>query len=636
MKRQLLLILVLSILTVFSLHAQDADLANAPYHDPSLPIEERVEDLLSHMTLEEKIGQMTLVEIGSLRPEDVTNRYLGGVLSGGGGFPTPNTVEAWAERTDDLQRRALQTELGIPILYGVDAVHGHNNLRGATIYPHNIGLGAANNPELMTAIGQATACDMAATGIYWNYAPTITVPQDIRWGRTYEGYSQDTERVSALGAAYLRGLQGDDLSDPYTVAGTPKHYIADGGAVWGTSTTGTYQIDQGDAIIDEATLRAVHLPPYQAAIDAGAVVIMASFSSWNGVKMHGQAYLLTDVLKEELGFDGFIVSDWQGIDQIDPNFYTSVVTAINAGIDMNMVPYDYNRFIDTLTEAVEAGDVPLERIDDAVRRILRVKFALGLFEQPFSDPELVDVVGNEQSRELARIAAAQSAVLLTNENDALPISPDVETVLVAGVSANDLGAQMGGWTITWQGSRGAITDGTTILEAIEATVSADTEVVFDRFARFRNFTDEAGNPRHAEVGIVVIGEDPYAEGVGDRADLNLTDAEINLIESTRELVDTLVLVVISGRPLIITDVIDQVDAVVAAWLPGSEGQGVADVLFGVRPFVGTLSYYYPRDMSQVPLDALLSSDEEPLFTLGHGITTGTFADYPALTYTCGG
>jgi beta-glucosidase-like glycosyl hydrolase len=331
---------------------------NAPYKNPDLPVDERVEDLLARMTLEEKIGQMTLIEKNSVKPGEIINRALGGVLSGGGGFPTGNnTPEGWAEMVDGFQAEALQSRLGIPLIYGVDAVHGHNNVVGAVIFPHNIGLGAANNPELMAEIGRVTAQEMIATGIYWNYGPAVSVPQDIRWGRTYEGYSENTDLVSALAVPYLQGMQGDDLAAPDTVLGTPKHYVGDGGTVWGSSTTNNWMIDQGVTDVDEATLRAIHLPPYAAVIEAGAQNIMISYSSWGGMKMHGQDYLINDVLKGELGFDGFIVADWGGMDQVNPDYYTAVVTSVNAGVDMNMVPYDANRFINTLLEAVEAGDV---------------------------------------------------------------------------------------------------------------------------------------------------------------------------------------------------------------------------------------------------------------------------------------
>jgi beta-glucosidase len=576
------------------------------------------------MTLAEKVGQMTQVEKNSIRPGDVTEFAIGSVLSGGGGYPQGgNTPERWADMVDGFQEYALQSRLGIPLIYGVDAVHGHASVKGATVFPHNIGLGATRDPELMERVARITAEEMVATGIYWNFGPVVAVPQDIRWGRTYEGFSEDTEVVSLLSSAYIRGLQDvdgvTDLSAPTTVLATPKHYVGDGGTAWGTSDTSVmghrYMLDQGVTQVDEATLRAVHLPPYVEAVESGALCVMVSFSSWQDTKMHAHKYLLTDVLKGELGFQGFVVSDWGGIDQIPGNYYSDVVTAVNAGVDMVMVPYDYVTFIDTLTEAVENGDVSITRIDDAVRRILTVKVRLGLFERPFSDAALLPLVGSEAHREVAREAVRKSLVLLKNEGDALPLAKDAPVIFVAGSGANDIGMQSGGWTIEWQGAVGDITPGTTILEAIENTVAEGTVIRYNQGGNFAQ--NEAYN--RADVGIVVVGEVPYAEGVGDRFDLSLSEADIETIDRVRQVADKVVLIVISGRPLIITEQIDDCDAVVAAWLPGTEGQGVADVLFGDYPFAGKLSYTWPRSMEQVPLG---SSSGEPLFPFGYGLTTG--------------
>ncbi len=579
------------------------------YLNPELPTAARVEDLLGRMTLEEKIGQMTLVEKNSIQPTAVTTYYIGGILSGGGGYPHDgNTPERWAAMVDSYQEAALATPLGIPIIYGVDAVHGHNNLKNATIFPHNIGLGATRNPELLRQIGQITAVETRATGIPWNYAPVIAVPQDIRWGRTYEAFSENSDLVSELGVALMQGLQGEDLATSTAVLATPKHYIGDGGTAWGTSTTEDYRLDQGDMQVDEATLRALHLPPYQAAIDAGAQSIMVSFSSWNGTKMHAQKFLLHDVLKGELGFTGFLVSDWQAIDQISPNYYNAVVTSINAGVDMNMVPYDYLRFINTMRTAVENGDITTARIDDAVRRILTAKFDLGLFENPYADTTNIGLIGSAEHRALAQEAVSQSLVLLQNENGTLPLPKDAR-IFVAGPFADDIGVQSGGWTIEWQGKPGNITEGTTILEAIEAT--AVGEVQFNRFGRFENFDPPA------DVGIVVLGELPYAEGHGDAADLSLSASDVELIRRVGEHADKVVVILLSGRPLIITDALPLADAWVAAWLPGSEGQGVADNLFGNHPFTGTLPYTWPASMAQLPLGA----GGEPLFPFGYGLTT---------------
>lgn len=379
------LLIVLAFLSLSAVVAQDEVL---PYLNPDLPVEERVIDLLERMTLEEKIGQMTLIEKDSIQPDAVTRYHIGAILSGGGGYPTGNnTVEGWTDMVHAYQDAALATRLAIPMIYGVDAVHGHSNLFGAVVFPHNIGLGAARNPQLVEEIGRVTAREMIATGIYWNYAPVLAVPRDIRWGRTYEGYGENTDLVTELSAAMLRGLQGDDLAAGDTVLGTPKHFVGDGGTAYGTSPQPGGLLDRGDALIDEATLREVHLAPYYAAIEGGARSIMISYSSWQGERKHGHAYLITDVLLDEMGFEGFIVSDWGGVDDVAPSYYEAVVQAINAGIDMNMVPYDYVRFITTMTQAVNNGDISMARIDEAVGNILRVKFEMGLFERPYAIEE---------------------------------------------------------------------------------------------------------------------------------------------------------------------------------------------------------------------------------------------------------
>ncbi|MBN1121905.1 MAG: glycoside hydrolase family 3 C-terminal domain-containing protein [Anaerolineae bacterium] len=586
----------------------------AVYLDPFAPVEDRVADLLARMTLDEKIGQMTLVEKDSIFITDLIDMGIGGLLSGGGGSPDENTPEAWAAMVDGFQEIAFQNRLGIPMIYGVDAVHGHNNVYGAVIFPHNIGLGAADDPELMTRIGEVTAEEMIATGIYWNYAPVLAVVQDPRWGRYYEGYSVDPNRVRRLGSAYLLGLQGDDLAAVDTVLATPKHYIGDGGTIWGTSTTGDYMIDQGVTEEDEWALRSILLPPYIEAIHNGARSIMISFSSWGDTKMHANDYLINEVLKDQLGFTGFVVSDWGGIDQIAPgDYYTSVVTSINAGVDMNMVPYDYILFIDTMHEAVENGDITEDRIDDAVSRILRVKFEMGLFENPYSDSDLLETVGSDEHRAVAREAVAKSMVLLQNENAALPLDKDAPYIVVTG-NSDDIGRQSGGWTISWQGAAGDITPGTTILEAIEAAVGLDTEVVEDTYGNLAYVPDE----ELAETACVaVVGEDPYAEGVGDSDDLTLPSKDVAMLERMHENCGSVILILVAGRPLIITDQLDLVDAVVMAWLPGTEGQGVADVLFGDVPFTGTLPVEWPRSMEQVRSGDLSDS----LYSLSYGLVT---------------
>ena len=590
----------------------DASASPAAYRDPSADPETRAADLLARMTLAEKIGQMTLVEKNSIEAAAVADRFIGGVLSGGGGTPATNSPEGWADMVDGFQEAALGTRLGIPILYGADGVHGHGNVRGAVIFPQQVGLGATRDPGLVEEIATVTASEMAATGVRWNYAPVVAVPQDIRWGRSYESYGEQTELVAELGAAFVRGLQGAELADVASALATPKHFVGDGGTSWGSATTNDYRIDQGVTDVDEETLRAVHLPPYEAAIEAGARSIMVSFSSWGDLRMHAQEFLIADVLKDELGFDGFVVSDWGGIDQISPDRYANVVTGVNAGIDMVMVPYDYQAFIADLTAAVEAGDVTVDRIDDAVERILRVKFELGLFEHPLAERGLLPEVGSEEHRELARRAVAASTVLLKNEQ-ALPIGEGIDRILVAGRSADDIGIQCGGWTISWQGAPGPTTDGTTILEGIQARAGS-ASVTYDPGGGF-----EAAGAEPADVGIVVVGEEPYAEGVGDDPDPVLSDADLATIRSVRDRVDRLIVVLVTGRPLILGDALELADAVVVAWLPGTEAAGVADGLFGDAPFVGRLPYTWPRSVEQLPRGA---GSGQPLFPYDFGLTIG--------------
>jgi beta-glucosidase len=587
------------------------------YQDSQAPIVERVRDLMARMTLVEKIGQMAQVENRSITPSEVAQHAIGSVLSGGGGNPEPNTPENWAAMVRGYQEAALQTRLGIPLLYGADAVHGHSNVKGAVVFPHNIGLGASRDASLVERIGRITALEALATGIHWVFAPAVSIPHDLRWGRAYEGFSEDTDLVTQLGVAQLRGLQNrdgsPDLDHPRTVLASVKHFVGDGGTAWGSNTTNNWIIDQGVTELDEATLRAVHLPPYVAALEAGAKNIMVSHSSWGGLRMHAQKYLLTDVLKAELGFPGFLVSDWGSIDAIAPDYHTAVVTSINAGMDMVMVPYDAHRFITHLLRAVESGDVPLARIEDAVRRVLTVKFEMGLFERPFSNGSLLPHVGSEAHRAVAREAVRKSLVLLKNNGNTLPLSGSIPLILVAGQAANDVGLQCGGWTIAWQGQAGDITPGTTLLAGIRAAVSENTVVRYNPSGKF-----DAALPL-GDVGIVVLSEEPYAEGEGDRADLNLTDADRALLERVRARCRKLVVVLISGRPLIVTEHLPQWDAFVAAWLPGTEGDGIAQVLFGQTPFSGKLSFNWPRSMDQIPLSALRVSQEAPLFPFGYGL-----------------
>ncbi len=617
-----LLMLVLALTscrsTVVPTPAEEAE-AVPSYLDPSQPVSVRVDDLLSRMTLEEKIGQMTQVEKNSIAAGDITEYAIGSILSGGGGSPDTNTVSEWREMTDAFQAEALATRLGIPLLYGVDAVHGHGNLYGATIFPHQIGLGATGDAELVRQIGRATADEILATGIPWNFAPVVAIPLDIRWGRTYEAFGQEPGLVGDLGVAYMEGMQslpegfaaapGQTL---YTLA-TPKHFLGDGGTAFGTSTEGAYLLDQGDMRLDEATVRQLFLPPYQLAVEQGARSVMASYNSWDGMKMHAREDWLTGVLKDELGFSGFVVSDWAALNQIDFNYYDAVVTGINAGVDMNMVPFDYMTFINTMLRAVENGDISEERIDDAVGRILHVKFELGLFEQPYVGQELATSVGSDAHRQLAREAVRQSVVLLKNDNNALPVAKETPLIYVAGMGADNMGLQSGGWTIEWQGLTGDVQPGTTILEGIRAAVSPDSEVQYDPDGSFEGTAD---------IAIAVVGEFPYAEGAGDKRDLGLSTKDISVIENARAHSESLIVVILSGRPLIITDQLEVAGAWVAAWLPGTEGQGISDVLFGDHPFTGKLPVSWPRSMDQVPLDIdnpPAQGCAGPLFPIGYGL-----------------
>ncbi|UQN09035.1 glycoside hydrolase family 3 protein [Deinococcus sp. QL22] len=587
-----------------------------------------VAQLLAEMTLDEKIGQLTQPEKNSVTPEQVTRLGLGSVLSGGGGNPDPNTPANWRAMVMAFQEAALASRLGIPLLYGVDAVHGHNNVVGATIFPHNIGLGATRDPDLVRRIGRATALEVAATGVRWSFAPAVSIPQDVRWGRSYEGYSQDPALVSELAVSLIEGFRGDGWDSETAVLPSVKHFVADAAATWGSSKRvnreamaevqnadqstdqtlaiahmdqsftellklGAWQIDQGDAEIDEATLRAVHLPPYRAALEAGALNVMASYSSWQGLKMHAHQYLLTDVLKDELGFEGFVVSDWEGIDQIFPGEYDRcVVAALNAGIDMVMVPFDLNRFIDSVRRAVLGGQIPHTRLDDAVRRILTAKVALGLFEHPRTDPALLELVGCDAHRALAREAVAKSLVMLKNDGDILPLRRGGPAVLVAGLDADDVGVQCGGWTVSWMGGRGPTTPGTSILAGLRHTLGAE-QVQYSADGQLD------AEPEY-EVGVVVVAEEPYAEGMGDRASLTLSADQVALLGRVRARCQRLVVVLLSGRPLLITEELPHWDAFVAAWLPGTEGQGVADVLCGDLPFTGRLSFDWPQNSSDLP------------------------------------
>ncbi|MBA5223261.1 glycoside hydrolase family 3 protein [Streptomyces griseoaurantiacus] len=599
------------------------DAHGLPYLDKRLPVRKRVADLVSRMSLAEKAGQMTQAERGAMTaPGDIASYALGSLLSGGGSTPTPNTPAAWAKMIDSYQLRARATRFQIPLIYGVDAVHGHNNLAGATVMPHNIGLGASRDPALAERTGEVTAAEVRATGVPWDFAPCLCVSRDERWGRAYESFGEDPALVTSM-ETVIRGLQGRadgrDLDRGDKVLATAKHFVGDGGTAYGSSTTGTYTIDQGVTEVTRAELEAVHLSPYRTAVDRGIGTVMPSFSSLDvvgdgrgPVKMHARADMINGVLKDRMGFEGFVISDWDGIYQLPGDRAAQVRASVNAGVDMAMVPYSYKEFTGTLLDEVKAGRVSTRRVDDAVSRILTQKFRLGLFEHPYADTRGASRIGSAAHRAVAREAAAESQVLLKNGHGLLPLSRH-QKVYVAGSNADDLGNQTGGWTITWQGSSGDITKGTTILEGMR---EAGGRVTYSK--------DASASTSGYDVGVVVVGETPYAEGVGDVGnghDLELTAADRAAVDTVCGAMKCVVLVV-SGRPQLLGDLLGRTDALVASWLPGTEGEGVADVLYGRRPFTGQLPVTWPKSMSQLPIN-VGDAAYDPQFPFGWGLRTGT-------------
>lgn len=588
----------LSILFTLSIHVH-AESADA-----------QAEKLLSQMTLDEKIGQMTQADMLALKDKsDVQKYFLGSVLSGGSSDPANgNSPAAWRDAVAQFNAEALKTRLKIPLLYGIDAVHGNNNIEGAVIFPHNIGLGATGNPKLVERAERVTAEEMLGIGVQWAFAPCVAVAQNECWGRTYESFGDTPELVSPLGVAAVRGLQTSDLANKQAVLACVKHFIGDGGTENGK--------DQGNDVCDETTLRKLFLPPYAAGVKAGAGSIMVSYSSWNGKKMHANKYLMTDVLKGELSFKGFLVSDWAAIDQISKDYKKDVEISVNAGLDMAMVPYgpgasnNYVEFINDLKELVNEGKVSQSRIDDAVLRILRVKCQMGLFEKGDAvDPKLTAAIGSAEHREVARDCVRESLVLLKNANNALPLSKKMKKLVVVGAAADNLGIQCGGWTIDWQGKTGNVTPGgTTILKAIRDTVDKDTTLVFSP-----NAADVGG----ADAILAVIGEKPYAEMKGDNNAPHISEADAALVAKAKASGAPVVTVILSGRPLLLGSTLAATDALVAAWLPGTEGQGVADVLFGDYKPTGKLPRNWPRDASQ--LKGYSVDMQNPQFARGFGL-----------------
>jgi beta-glucosidase len=626
-------------------HDSPADLL--PYQDPSLPVATRVDDLLGRMTLGEKIGQMTQAERIDVDadPSLITTYALGSVLSGGGSVPTPNTPEGWADMVDRYQEAALDTRLGIPLIYGVDSVHGHGNLQGATVFPHNIGLGATRNPALVQKIGHVTALETRATGPQWAFAPCICVARDDRWGRTYESFGETPGLVKSMETA-IDGLQGrpGQLDHPDRVLASAKHFAGDGLTAFDTGE-GDYTVDQGIDQVSRREFNRLALAPYRPAVRKHHVgSVMPSFSSvdWTNdglgdpVKMHANRGLITDVLKGDLGFDGFVISDWRAIRQLPGEYADQLEASVMAGVDMFMEPKQapnnptgwQEDFIPTLTQLVEDDVVPISRIDDAVSRILAAKFQLGLFEHPLTDRSNLDQVGSRAHHRLARVAAAQSQVLLRNKQRTLPLKPRKD-VYVAGSNADSIGNQAGGWTLTWQGGSTNVIPGTTILDGIKR--AAHGKVVYSE-------TAESRVPRNS-VGVVVVGETPYAEGFGDvggplwaydpgdggvprpEKTMQLSDADTKAVRKVCARTTSCTVLVVSGRPMVLPPrLLHQTDALVASWLPGSEGAGVADVLYGHRPFTGRLPVSWPRTVDQEPIN-VGDHGYDPLFPFEWGLRT---------------
>ncbi len=595
--------------------------------DPEL--EQAVDELLGKMSLEEKVGQVIQSEIRHTTPEDVRKYHLGSVLNGGGSHPSENkhaTPEDWVALADGFWEASMDVSDGgqaIPIIWGTDAVHGHGNVIGATIFPHNVGLGAARNPELIRRIGEITAREVAVTGQDWDFGPTLAVVRDDRWGRTYEGYSEDPEIVADYAGKMVEGLQGVAGSDVWLddehMISTAKHFLGDGGTEGGK--------DQGDNQASEEELRDVHAAGYGTALGAGVQTVMASFNSWHGRKMHGYGELLTGVLKERMGFDGFIVGDWNGHGQVKGCSNDSCAAAFNAGVDMFMVPEDWKALYENTLTQVRSGEISAERLDDAVRRILRVKMRAGLFERgkPSSRPLAGkrEVLGAAEHREVARQAVRESLVLLKNEGGLLPLRRD-QRVLVAGDGADNVGKLCGGWTITWQGTGNVNSDfpgSTSIWDGIREVVEAPGGGV-------ATLSIDGSYESRPDVAVVVFGEDPYAEFQGDRDSLEYqagSKRDLRLLKKFKEDGIPVVSVFISGRPMWVNPELNASDAFVAAWLPGTEGGGVVDVLFRgadgsvAHDFQGKLSYSWPKQVSQNVLHRDVAG-YDPLFPYGFGLT----------------
>ena len=606
------------------------------YKNASQPVEARVADLLSQMTLAEKVGQMTQIDVARLMGEGEWDRgplseawlkiifeenQVGSILSGGGAAPLPNTPQAWAEMTNQLQDAALKySRLGIPMIYGIDAVHGHNNVLGATIYPHNIGLGATWNSELVEEVAAQVAQDVRAVGNHWTFAPVADVARDARWGRFYESFGEDPLLASELVTASVRGFEASG-----EVAATVKHF-----AGYGESLIG---FDRSPAFLDLRTLRTAHLPSFAAGIDAGAMTLMVNSGSVNGVPVHASPYMLQEVARAQLGFDGVILSDWEDIlklvsvHKVAKDFKEAVAMSINAGVDIYMVPHDAEGFTSTLTDLVEEGVVPESRIDDAVSNVLTLKFELGLFENPYTDVEAADGLVIEEERSLAKQAALESITLL--EKGSLPFDESVKNIFVIGPSADSIENQMGGWTIGWQGiaNPDEVPPGLTVLEALEEV--APDGVAIDYLAEYQDAEAVKTATAEADVAVVVVGETPYAEGEGDSSTLAFPEEQLALMRAVLETETPVIVVLMAGRPLIFPeDIWTGLDGLIMAYLPGSEGgTAVADVLYGNANPGGKLPFSWPKGAGQLPMayDALPGTPYDPLYAFGYGLSYTQFS-----------
>ena len=593
-----------------------------PALDPA--VEARVDEIMAKMTLEQKVGQVIQADSGSVTPEDVTTYRLGSVLSGGnsapGDLPYADT-QTWLESADAHYLASLDpegVEIPIPIIWGIDAVHGHANLRGAVVFPHNIGLGAANNPDLIEEIARVTATELSISGHDWTFAPTLAVPQDDRWGRTYEGFSEDPALVKSYGDRIVYGLQGRPGTGEFMGTGrvisSAKHFLGDGGTENG--------VDQGDAKIDEAELRDIHAAGYESAIAAGVQTVMASFNAWNGQRMHGQKELLTDVLKDRMNFQGFVIGDWNGHGLIPGCTNEDCPQSLNAGLDMYMAPDSWKGLYESTLRHAQDGTIPMERLDDAVRRILRVKVQSGIMDsvkpsdRPLAGRE--DLLGSAEHRAVARKAVRESMVLLKNEGGVLPLDAGT-TVLVVGDGADDISKVAGGWTLSWQGGgypNSEFPNGQSVLSAIQEIVEAEGGRVI--------FSEDGSSDAQADAVVAIYGEDPYAEFQGDRTNVDYepTGFDVKNLEAYRERGLPVVSVFLSGRPLWTNPEMNDSDAFIAAFLPGSEGGGVADMLFRTDPsydFTGRLSYSWPKLATQNALNKQ-DADYDPLFPVGYGLS----------------